>query len=148
MEGHGFSRAVRANKDWALAPEVSTLTPRVHDEIASSPRPGTLALEQCLLPCLSASGKSKNQSLAESGDEGTPRSLVASQKNLMLQAAGMPTLRKSRSVGQPISWWCPRPANLGQPPFRLGVNNEYVLFASRIGIILHRFGSPNLCSSS
>ena len=34
----------------------------------------------------------------------------------MMQAAGMPTLRKSRSVGQPILWWCPRKANLGQPP--------------------------------
>ena len=28
----------------------------------------------------------------------------------------MPTLRKSRSVGQPILWWCPRKAGLGQPP--------------------------------
>ena len=34
----------------------------------------------------------------------------------MMQAAGMPTLRTSRSVGQPILWWCPRKANLGWPP--------------------------------
>ena len=32
-----------------------------------------------MLPCLSASGKSKNQLLAESGDEATSRSLVFSK---------------------------------------------------------------------
>jgi len=37
----------------------------------------------------------------------------------MMQAAGMPTLRTSRSVGQPILWWWTRHANLGQPPIAL-----------------------------
>jgi hypothetical protein len=51
----------------------------------------------------------------------------------MMQAAGIPTLRKSRSVGQPLSWWCPRQANLGQPP--PGINGTfYGLTATGMGI--------------
>ena len=32
-----------------------------------------------------------------------------------MPAAGMPTLRKPRSVGQPVSWWCLRPETWASP---------------------------------
>ena len=69
----------------------------------------------------------------------------------MMQAAGMPTLRTSRSVGQPILWWCPRQANLGQAPPQTSLPQRHVApllaqHAPRIALFHHlhhrRRGAP------
>jgi hypothetical protein len=43
-------------------------------------------------------------------------SALGAGMELLMRAAGMPTLRKPRSVGQPFSWLCMRYANLGRAP--------------------------------
>jgi hypothetical protein len=48
--------------------------------------------------CLRRAGSGRGERTAEGA--------VAGQENLVRPAAGMPTLRKPRSVGQPISQWC------------------------------------------
>ena len=46
-------------------------------------------------------------------------------------AAGMPTLRKPRSVGQPVWWWCLRPETWASPPCHVSDHDETIALAHR-----------------
>jgi len=67
------------------------------------------------------------------------------REDLLMPAAGMPTLRNPRSVGQPVSWRYPAGARLGQPPVTTKTIEGYFFILKRgINGVYHHLGKQHL----